>query len=416
MSGEASFTIQHDLYEMRVGAGVSVSIAARPGQDPSRASAAYFSEEERRLRRKYEQSAHDVRGLLLSLRDDGVPLLPYDDALPIVVHPDMPLARSRLRFEGTSPTAGERWRLDVVVERPLSDVALRAIERGVELLLWPPPPAMRKVHHLSCLTLCPLGGSLCNDRGFLVCHCLLLETEQGLVLVDTALGKDAVTRPPMHVGRKFHALLRPQLDVEQTAARQIEKLGFAIDDVRHVVLTHLDLDHAGGLPDFPQATVHVLGEELAAANAPHTFFERERYRPSLWAHDVKWALHEAKGERWYGFECVRDLAGLPPEILLVPLRGHTRGHTGVAVDVGGRWLLHCGDAYFHKDEMDHERPRASAALAAFQRLVAVDDVMRRQNQARLRELAHGVGEGMSLFSAHDPDDLDRMRAAALPPS
>ncbi|MFD0510570.1 MBL fold metallo-hydrolase [Streptomyces aureus] len=30
-------------------------------------------------------------------------------------------------------------------------------------------------------------------------------------------------------------------------------LGYAVDDVRHIVLTHLDLDHAGGLPDFPRA-------------------------------------------------------------------------------------------------------------------------------------------------------------------
>jgi len=32
-------------------------------------------------------------------------------------------------------------------------------------------------------------------------------------------------------------------------------------DVRHIVLTHLGFDHAGGLDDFPAATVHLLRQE-----------------------------------------------------------------------------------------------------------------------------------------------------------
>ena len=33
--------------------------------------------------------------------------------------------------------------------------------------------------------------------------------------------------------------------------------GFRREDVRHILVTHLDFDHAGGLPDFPDAVVHV---------------------------------------------------------------------------------------------------------------------------------------------------------------
>jgi glyoxylase-like metal-dependent hydrolase (beta-lactamase superfamily II) len=51
-----------------------------------------------------------------------------------------------------------------------------------------------------------------------------------------------------------------------------------------------------------------------------------------------------------GFEAVRDLDGLPPEILLVPLAGHTWGHSAVAIDTGDGWLLHAGDAYFFRGE------------------------------------------------------------------
>lgn len=409
MSGEATFTLRQELYVMRVGSGIIASVAARtlPTADER-------ADEEKRLKRKYETLMRDVRGVLETLRDDGVPLLPHDDTLPVVVHPGIPVQKSRLRFEGTSTVTGESWRLDVVVDRPLSDAVLRSVVDGIERTMWPPPPAVKRVHHLSCFTMCPLAASVMNDHGHLVCHCLLLETEQGLVLVDTALGLDAVREPVKRTSRGFLTTFRPQLSVDTTAARQIQKLGYKIDDVTHVILTHLDMDHAGGLADFPKATVHVMASELEAARAPTTFNEGQRYNPAQWAHDVKWAPHEVKGERWYGFECVRDLPGLPSEILIVPLGGHTRGHAGVAVDVGGRWMLHCGDAYFHKDEMDYASPSCSLWLKTFQRVVAVDDVARRKNQARLRDLAHGVGEGISLFCAHDPDDLERMRAEQLP--
>lgn len=45
-----------------------------------------------------------------------------------------------------------------------------------------------RIHHLNCVSTCPLGGRLC-------CHCLLLETQQGLVLVDTGLGPQDVRDP-----------------------------------------------------------------------------------------------------------------------------------------------------------------------------------------------------------------------------
>ncbi|WP_223281445.1 MBL fold metallo-hydrolase [Streptomyces antnestii] len=48
-------------------------------------------------------------------------------------------------------------------------------------------------------------------------------------------------------------MARPVLDTGETAVRQVAALGYDIEDVRHIVLTHLDLDHAGGLRDFPPA-------------------------------------------------------------------------------------------------------------------------------------------------------------------
>lgn len=270
-----------------------------------------------------------------------------------------------------------------------------------------------RVHHLDCATMCPLGGRLVSGTGSvwsrarLVCHVLVVELADGLALVDTGLGLEDVAEPRRRLGAEFVLVVQPKLDASQTAARQVETLGFKAADVRHVVLTHLDLDHAGGLADFPDATVHVLAEEHHAAMARRTRNERRRYRSAQWDHAPRWSLYKPEGEPWFGFECVRGLEGLPPEILIVPLVGHTRGHAGVAVESDGGWLLHAGDAYFHRSELDPDRRRCPPILDVFQRVLAVNGPARVANQERLRQLALENAGNVHVFSAHDPVELDR---------
>lgn len=93
------------------------------------------------------------------------------------------------------------------------------------------------------------------SRAQLVVHCLLVETDDGLVLVEAGYGIADRTRPA-RLERVLMALSGSSRDLTETAARQVVGLGYAIEDVRRVVLTHLHLDHAGGLPDFPQAHVY----------------------------------------------------------------------------------------------------------------------------------------------------------------
>src|SRR6202020_2717052 len=109
------------------------------------------------------------------------------------------------------------------------------------------------------------------------CHCLLIESEDGLVLVDSGLGVEDVNEP-RRLGFLFNAMVRPRLDVAETALRQVVDLGYRPSDVRHIVPTHLDLDPAGGLSDFPDAAVHVFAAELRAASHRASLMERSRYR------------------------------------------------------------------------------------------------------------------------------------------
>jgi glyoxylase-like metal-dependent hydrolase (beta-lactamase superfamily II) len=270
-----------------------------------------------------------------------------------------------------------------------------------------------RIHHLNCGTMCPLGGKLMDGvsdgiSATLVCHCLLIETEQELVLVDTGFGVEDVRHPFTRLSPLFTTTNRVQLREEETALRAVERAGFSAADVRHIVVTHLDFDHAGGIEDFPNATVHVFARELEAARAERNgLIASQRYRPGQWDEAVNWQSYAPDGEPWFGFEAVRDLRGLPPEILMVPLIGHTWGHCGVAVRDEKGWLLHAGDAYFFHGEMDPDSPHCPAGMSAYQRMMEVDRDARLANQDRLRALVREHGGEVRVFCSHDQTDLER---------
>ena len=135
-----------------------------------------------------------------------------------------------------------------------------------------------------------------------------------------------------------------------------------------------------------------------------------RYVPAHWQHAPRWERFDAGGERWFGFDGVRPLDPRDPEILLVPLHGHTVGHTGVAVRCGARWLLHAGDSYFFHGQVATP-PRAPFVLRMFQRRSDMNRPERIANQDRVRELVASHGDQVTVFCSHDPVELARLAAA-----
>jgi glyoxylase-like metal-dependent hydrolase (beta-lactamase superfamily II) len=261
--------------------------------------------------------------------------------------------------------------------------------------------------------MCPIGGKLWDGvsrgmTGQLVCHCLLVETDNsGLVLVDTGFGSRDVEDPYERLSPLFIHTNRIQFDHRYTALEQVRLHGFSPRDVRHIVLTHLDFDHAGGLEDFPEARVHVLQAEADVAEDRRGMIQSRRYRPEQWDEVRNWRFYNPGGEGWFGFDAVRDLDGLPPEILMIPLPGHTAGHAGIAIGTPDGWLLNAGDAYFHRHEMDPE-PHCTPGLAAYQRLMEMDRPTRLHNQERLRELANDGRSDVRIFCSHDPVELEAL--------
>jgi glyoxylase-like metal-dependent hydrolase (beta-lactamase superfamily II) len=254
---------------------------------------------------------------------------------------------------------------------------------------------MTTIHHINC------GSLQVPPNPKAICHCMLLEHQDGLALVDTGIGLLDVQQPLERIGQPLIDMAGFRFHEEDTAVRQVEKLGFRTTDVTHVVLTHCDPDHAGGLADFPHADVHVAEEEHASVRRGHF-----RYVPLQFAHGPVWKMYPPTLiRRWFGLEARPVALGFGSEVLLVPLFGHTLGHCGVALRQGDRWVLHVGDAYYLRVELTTDDHPVS--MLAAQR--ADDNVQWKASLEHVRRLARDHRDEIDLFGYHDPTEFPRVR-------
>ena len=151
-----------------------------------------------------------------------------------------------------------------------------------------------RIHHLNCTTIhtnLPYPGGT---------HCLLLERDDGLTLVDAGFGTRDYASPSPHADlfMKVNGIPR---NIDETATRQVTKLGFKPEDVRQIVMTHLHLDHVGGVLDFPWAEVLVSKDEFGAMKNPRkrTLMDRIGYVREHVGPSTNWILHSPQGEDWF---------------------------------------------------------------------------------------------------------------------
>jgi len=170
--------------------------------------------------------------------------------------------------------------------------------------------------------------------------CLLVETRQGLVLVDTGMGEHDYLHPAPVVWL-YTRLMNFAKDTQQTVNNQLSSFGYRPEDIQHIILTHLHFDHAGGLPEFPHAQIHVHRNEYRSMLHPRRWIELA-YDKADFSHHPDWILYDEIDSNWLGWDAIR----LPfsPEMYFIPLFGHTSGHCGVVIRDSNGWVFQCGDA------------------------------------------------------------------------
>lgn len=192
------------------------------------------------------------------------------------------------------------------------------------------------------------GGALLGGRSsweWLPIPAFLVEhPTAGPLLVDTGLHPSVADDPTINIGRSAR-LYRLRMTREQSVAAQLEARGIAPTDVRTVVMTHLHIDHAGGVPEFPAATFVVDRREWAAASAGGW---RQGYHGRQFDHAFDWREidYDAPSiDSFASFGRSLDLFG-DGSVRLVSTPGHTAGHQSVLLRLREREVLLVGDAAY----------------------------------------------------------------------
>lgn len=220
--------------------------------------------------------------------------------------------------------------LPLVRTRELGELRIHAIEAGLQWLdggamfgvvprpLWERRIAPDERHRIP-----------------LALRCLLVETPEALVLIDTGIGNKQ--------NDKFHDIYGVSNAGQPTRLEDgIRAAGFEPDDLDLVLLTHLHFDHAGGtamrrddgriVPAFPNATYVIHEDEFAFAhrNNPRirASYLPENYDPLAEAGLVRFVQS--------GEQLTRGI-----ELLGTP--GHTPHHLSVVLDGVGEKACYLAD-------------------------------------------------------------------------
>ena len=175
----------------------------------------------------------------------------------------------------------------------------------------------------------------------------------GLVLIDTGLHSSVAVKPRENFGRVTLLAFRDlQMEADQALPAQLRERGLDASAVKAVVMTHLHVDHASGISEFPQATFVISRAEWDAATRQG---QTHGYVTRQFDHAFDYRLLDFEGaagaESFAGFARSFDLFG-DGSVRAVYTPGHTLGHMSVVLRTARGEVLVAGDAMYLRRTLD----------------------------------------------------------------
>jgi glyoxylase-like metal-dependent hydrolase (beta-lactamase superfamily II) len=237
--------------------------------------------------------------------------------------------------------------------------------------------------------------------GWVPIYAWLIEHDEALILVDT--GETARVHE-----RGYHPRWHPfyrrasqfQVTPHDELGPQLRDMGVRARDIRHVVITHLHTDHAGGLAHVVDRKTWVHPRELSRARGAGGLVQG--YLPHRWP---QWWNPEPLRFEPLTFGPFRE--GMPltgrGDVIVVPTPGHTPGHVSVIVR-GEPSIFIAGDTSYTEDLLKQGVVDG----------VSPDEAVSRETNERILALARE--QPLVYLPSHDPESADRLaRLAALSP-
>jgi N-acyl homoserine lactone hydrolase len=186
---------------------------------------------------------------------------------------------------------------------------------------------------------------------FLVDH-----PEAGALLIDTGLHPSVAVDPSKNLGPvSAFAFKDLEMKPDQAIPAQLRALGREAADVRAVVMTHLHVDHASAMSEFPDATFVFSAAEWDVAT---TQGQLHGYMRRQFDHAFDYRTLDFDGPEADSFSTFGrsfDLLG-DGSIRLVFTPGHTLGHLSVVLRLTDREVLVAGDAIYLERSLRQKAP------------------------------------------------------------
>ena len=216
----------------------------------------------------------------------------------------------------------------------------------------------------------------------------------GPVLIDTGLHPSIASDPEANLGRLAASFTDPVVSKGEAVPDRLRAQGIDSSAVRAVVLTHLHVDHASAVSEFPSAAFVVSKAEWEDATSGLLPILKY-YRPQQFDHalDFRTVDYEADSINSHStFGRSFDLFG-DGSVVLVSTPGHSAGHQSVVLRTGAGIVLVAGDAIFLDGQLD---PGADLAARARDR---------HNYERSIRELAlfRKQHPDAIIVPGHDPD-------------
>jgi len=234
-----------------------------------------------------------------------------------------------------------------------------------------------------------------NWSGWLPTYAWVIEHQEGVTVVDTGQGTHLLEN-----GRSWHPYHRWEvlfrLEREQEIGPQLRALGIGPRDVKRVVLTHLHVDHDGGLAHFPQTEILVSRGELRTARG---WMGRARgYLPQRWPSWFDPTALDLDAGPFGPFAASARLTRAG-DLLAVATPGHTAHHLSViAMDRDA--------AYFLAGDTSYTEPLMRAGTVDG---VSPDEQVAARTLAAIRRFA--TERRVVYLPTHDPESANRLRPA-----
>lgn len=221
---------------------------------------------------------------------------------------------------------------------------------------------------------------------YLIC---LLEARGARILFDAGPHPDLAVAPEIRMGAEA-AKWNLKVEPAELSAVRLEQMGIDPLTVTHVAVSHLHYDHAGGIAQFPNASVLVQRLEWEFALDPPEY-QQGFYLPDDF---------EVAGDRLQLIDGVHDVLGRG-EIELFPTPGHTPGHQSAQIRLPGGDLILVGDASCSPEKLaGHVLPTGALAWRASDMVASHKEIQARAAQ-----------RNATVICSHDDRYSQRVRLA-----